>query len=172
MTRFHQIALSFAALAAYIVVSELIPGGGFLDLVAIGLGVILAVIFGPRLHFCARLFITGVLFDFGYEMCLVGRTSEPGLNGYTAGLALFYFGLFVPMPLCVLLRLWQPRVAVTLAMVSLPICLGLALLAAGTEEYLFVQRYHVTGAGTTKRWTVSNHWLSYDAERQQLHGSD
>ena len=36
----------------------------------------------------------------------------------------------------------------------------------------FIQKHGETGIGPTARWTVSSHWLSYDAKTKKLSGSD
>jgi hypothetical protein len=48
----------------------------------------------------------------------------------------------------------------------------MAGVVASVEEQLFIYKYRDTGVGATARWTVSNHWLSYDRDAQRLNGSD
>jgi hypothetical protein len=87
-------------------------------------------------------------------------------------MALFFFGGFAALPFMSLLRLWRRRVAVAIIVAALPASLGLAASVASFEEYRFVQHHCDSGVGPTARWTVSNHWLSYDAKEQKLYGSD
>ena len=118
------------------------------------------------------MFATTFILYFSYGMCLVGRTMEPRFTRYTISMALTFFGLFAVVPTLSLLRLWPQRVAVALVIACLPLSLTTAAVVAGVEEPLFVQKYRDTGVGTTPRWTVSNHWLSYDRETRRLNGSD
>jgi glucan phosphoethanolaminetransferase (alkaline phosphatase superfamily) len=166
------VILTAMVFAGYILLLEQIPAGGLVAMIVVILAALLAVIVGSRLPLIVRLLITGLVFEFGYSMCLVGRTMEPGFTGHTLGMALFMFVLFASLPFLSLIRIWSRRTGLWLLVVALPVSLGIAVLVAAFEEWQFVQRHRTTGIGPTARWTVSNHWLSYDAAQQQLHGSD
>ena len=146
--------------------------GGGVCIIAAAVATICGLVLGQRIPFALRVFITGLFLFFGYGMCLSGRAMAPGLTGYTASMALQAFSLLAALPLLSLLRLWRPRLAISLIAAALPLCFGLAFLTAHIEERLFVQRYHDTGVGPTARWTDSNSWLSYDAQTHRLDGSD
>jgi hypothetical protein len=133
---------------------------------------IVALIRGTRLPLMLRVFITACIFYWAYIACLIGRTMQPGLSGYTVGMALTVFAIYGCWPGLALFRLWRPKIAVGVLCALFPVALALAAVVAGTEEYLFVRKYHDTGVGPTKRWTVSNHWLSYDKDAHRLDGSD
>jgi O-antigen ligase len=161
--------LTAAMLAA---LCEVLPAGGLVLMVAVAVLALTAAVGGTRLPLGLKVFATASLFYFGYAMCLIGRTMEPRLTTSTVGMALYYFGLFAVVPTLSLLRLWRQRVAVALVIVVLPLSLFAAAVVAGVEEHLFIQKYRDTGVGPTPRWTVSNHWLSYDRVAGKLHGSD
>jgi len=109
---------------------------------------------------------------WGYIACLVGRTMEPGLTGYTLEMALTVVVVSGCWPAIALFRLWRRPIAFCLLCAFFPVAFTLAMLVAGTEEYLFVRKYRDTGAGPTARWTVPHHWLAYDKEARRLDGSD
>jgi hypothetical protein len=112
------------------------------------------------------------MFYWAYITCLIGRTMQPGLTRYTIGMALTVFAIYGLWPSVALFRVWRPKIAVGILFTLLPVALALSAAVAGTEEYLFVRKYQDTGVGVTKRWTVSNHWLSYDKDARRLDGSD
>jgi len=141
-------------------------------MLAVAAGTVAALVAGRRLGFPLRLFITGIILEFGYQTCLVGRTMAAGLTSATFTAAFFFFATFAILPCLSLLRLWPSRSGLTLVLGALPLSMTLALSVAFAEELWFVHRYHVTGIGPTARWTVSNHWLRYDAYTQELYGSD
>ncbi|HEX8295512.1 MAG TPA: hypothetical protein VF593_04390 [Chthoniobacteraceae bacterium] len=172
MNVFRQAWLPIVALIGYGAFVQYVPDRGITCLAAVAASTLTALVLGPRLPLTVRLFITGVVFHFGYGMCLAGRTMEPGLTSYTVRMALMFFSLFALLPFLSLARIWRPRLAIPVIAAALPVCLGAAALVASIEERQFVQRHRIAGIGPTARWTVSNHWLSYDAQRQQLNGSD
>jgi hypothetical protein len=133
---------------------------------------IIGLVFGTRLPIFVRTLFTVLIFYFGGTIALVGRTMEPGLTPYTAGMALEFFALFALWPALSLFRIWSGRLRIALVLLVLPISLALAFSAAAAEEYIFVQKYRVSGVGPTPRWTVSNHWLAYYPETGKLDGSD
>jgi glucose dehydrogenase len=170
-TAFHV----YCALVGTVIVvalSEVLPGGGLILIVATAALALTAAIGGTRLPLALRLFATIIIFYFGYSMCLVGRTMEPLLTRYTVSMALASFGLFAVVPSLSLLRLWTRRAALVLVIAVLPLSLVAASVVAGIEERIFAQKHRDTGVGPTPRWTVSNHWLSYDRDTQHLNGSD
>ena len=97
---------------------------------------------------------------------------EPRLTRCTVSMALTCFSGFALMPTLSLLRLWRRSVAVALVIVVLPLSFVAASVVAAIEEQRFVQKHQDTGVGPTPRWTVSNHWLSYDRATGHLNGSD
>lgn len=112
---------------------------------------------GQKLPVFFRALATVLIFAWGYSTCLVGLTMEPGLTSTTIGMAFTFFLMLGIWPGFVLLRLWtRPRGAALLGALF-PAAFLLAALVAGTEEYLFVRKYHDTGVGVTPRWTVHNH---------------
>ncbi len=174
MNAAYQSLVGVLATAALAALSELLPGpgGGLVLMVTVGAVALTAAIGGTRLPLALRVCATTFIIYFGYSMCLVGRTMEPGFTGYTLGMALTCFGLFAAVPGLSLLRIWSPKVALALLVAILPLSLTAAAVVAGLEEHLLVQKYRNTGVGPTPRWTVSNHWLSYDRETRLLNGSD
>jgi hypothetical protein len=172
MNATYQAFFGVLATAVLAALSEILPGGGMFLLVAVAALASVAAIGGTRLPLVLKVWATTFIMYFGYSTCLLGRTMEPGFTGYTVSMALVCFGLLACLPAISLLRLWRPRVAVVLLVTILPLSLTAAALVAGIEERLFVQKYRDTGAGPTPRWTVSNHWLSYDRETHRLNGSD
>ena len=172
MITFRHIVLPIVAVLLFAVFVQFTRIGGVVCIVAMAILTLSGFIFGQRLPFALRVFITGLIIFFGYGMCLSGRAMSPGLTQYTMGMALYVFSLLALMPLLSLVRLWRPRLALLLIAAAFPLCFGLAFLTADVEERLFVRRYHDTGAGPTPRWTDSNSWLSYDAQTERLDGSD
>jgi hypothetical protein len=164
--------LAVAALAGYIVLIDWIPKGGLVDLIIVVAASIAGAVSGRSLPLFVRFLITGLLFDFAYGMCLTGRTMEPGLSRYTVGMAFFCFFIYALGLLLSLLRVWSIRAGLTLLSLAFPVSFAIAALVAGFEERQFMELHRATGIGPTARWTVSNHWLSYDLEKQQLYGSD
>jgi hypothetical protein len=166
-----QIAFGIAATVAVAVIEERLPDGGVtLLIVAAGLTLISAM-GGQRLSLFTRVFATGTTFYLGYVMCLVGRTMEPGFTLYTVQTAFLVFCIYASLPTLALLRIWRGRVRVVIVASVFPVSLAAASAVAGYEEKQFVSE-HPNGIGITKRWTVSNHWLAYDAETKRLNGGD
>lgn len=172
MTSSQNITASLIIALLYFVTLDFVPHGGLIFIIV---GVALLAIGlhrGTQLPLMLRAFITTSIFYWGSSTFLIGRTMEPGLSSYTVGMAFATFCLYGIWPAFALFRLWRSRVAVVLACLLVPVGFALAAAMAGTEEYLFVRKYQNSGIGPTARWTVSMHWLSYDRETQQLHGSD
>jgi hypothetical protein len=167
----HIFAGVLAALALFVAL-EFLPDGDFVIMIGGAFLLLVALLRGARLPLMLRVFITGSLFYWAYIACLIGRTMQPGLTGYTIGRALTMFATFGWWPSLALFRLWRPKIAVALLCSLLPVAFAVAAVVAGAEEYLFVRKYYDTGVGVTKRWTVSNHWLSYDKDARRLDGSD
>lgn len=86
-------------------------------------------------------------------------------------MTLTLFALMASLPALALLRLWNGRTRIALVLAFLPISIAAAFLVAAFEETQFIKN-NASGIGPTPRWTVSNYWLDYDAERRQLTGSD
>ncbi len=166
-----QSALAIGATVALAVLAEVLPHGGFLLLVVVWVLALASGIGGERLPVFVRVFATAATFYLGYVMCLAGRTMEPGFTGYTLQMALVCFGLFAALPTLTLARLWRGRLRGAVVASVFPVSLAAAAAVAAYEEHQFVQR-HRDGVGPTARWTVSDHWLSYDARTQILSGSD
>jgi hypothetical protein len=166
-----QTALGISAMVVLAVLDEQVSDGGITLLVIVAVLAVASAIGGQRLPLFVRVFATGVVFYFGYVMCLVGRTMEPRFTVYTVQMALIAFGLYAALPTLALLRIWRGRVRVAVVASVLPISLAVASGVAAYEEHRFIQE-HRHGIGPTARWTVSNHWLAYDAKTQQLSGSD
>jgi len=172
MTTPRQVVLGVLVAVGLFVSLEFVPDGDLVIMIGGALLLLVALIRGTRLPLMFRVFITACMFYWAYIACLVGRTMQPGFTGYTIGMALTMFAIYGWWPGIVLFRLWRPKFAVSLLCALLPIGLTLAAVVAGTEEYLFIRKYQDTGVGVTKRWTVSNHWLSYDKYAHRLDGSD
>jgi len=172
MTRSRQIISGILAGVALFVALEFVPDGDLVIMIGGALLLLFGLIWGTRLPLMLRVFITACTFYWGYIACLIGRTMQPGLTGYTVGMALSVFVIYGCWPGIALFRLWRPKIAAGLLCALLPVAFTLAAVVAGTEEYLFIRKYHDTGVGVTKRWTVSNHWLSYDKDAHRLDGSD
>jgi hypothetical protein len=172
MTISRQIFAGILVAMILFVALEFVPDGDLVIMIGGALLLLVVLIRGTKLPLMLRVFITACMFYWAYIACLIGRTMQPGLTGYTVGMALTFFVIYGWWPSLTLFRLWRPKIAVALLCSLLPVALALAAFVAGTEEYLFVRKYHDTGAGVTKRWTVSNHWLSYDKDAHRLDGSD
>ncbi len=166
-----EIVIGFLVTLAVAGASEVMPqGGSFLMLVAGGFAT--ANLFGGlRLPFAVRALSTMILFYFGYQICLLGRTTEPGLTRYTIQWMLMAFLLIGLLPSLTLARIWNGKTPILLLTLIFPWSFLAAAGVAEFEEWQFVRK-HASGVGPTARWTVSNHWLSYDAQTKQLHGSD
>ena len=172
MTTSRHILVGVLAGLVFFVALEFVPDGDLVIMIGGALLLLVALIRGTRLPLMLRVFVTACMFYWAYVACLIGRTMQPGLTGYTVGMAFTVFAIYGWWPGIALFRLWRSRTAVGLLCALLPVGLALAAVVAGTEEYLFVRKYHDTGVGVTKRWTVSNHWLSYDKAAHRLDGSD
>jgi hypothetical protein len=159
------------ALALFVAI-EFVPHGDIAFMLFAALLFLVALIRGLRLPLAVRVFATACIFYWAYIACLIGRTMRPGLTAYTLGWVLFMFAFYGWWPAPALFRLWRPMIAIGLLCMLLPVGFALAAVVASAEECLFVLKYKDTGVGTTERWTISNHWLSYDKESQRLDGSD
>jgi len=166
-----QTALGIGATALLVAITEPIRIGGLLMFIAVILLAISSLIAGERLPLFVRVLATGTIYYHAFVMLLIGRTTEPHLSADTITMAIFYFGLFALLPVLALFRVWRKRIAVALAAVVLPVALIAACTVAAYEEKAFV-RQHAEGIGPTGRWTVSHHWLAYNAETQELYGND
>lgn len=129
------------------------------------------VVGGRRLPVYFRVLATGATFYLGFGLCLVGRTMEPSLTSHTFEAALFMFLIYAALPTLALTRVWSGRLKVGIVVGMFPLSLLLACCVASYEELRFI-RDHPDGGGPTPRWTVSHHWLSYDAKTRVLSGSD
>ena len=167
-----QILSGLLATAAIAALSEAVPVGGVAFLVVVVALAIAAFTRGERLPLTVKVLVTASIYYLGYSVCLGGRTMEPRLNAHAVSMALLSFVLFAAAPTISIVRLWRPRVALILMAAILPVSLLTAATVAAVEEHLFIQKYRDTSVGPTPRWTVSNHWLSYDHKTQRLEGSD
>lgn len=167
----HVFAGIFLAVAVFVGL-EFLEHGDLVIMIGCALLLGVALIRGTRLPLMLRVFTTAWIFYWAYIACLLGRTMQPGLTGYTVGMALTVFAIYGCWPGFALFRLWRPKIAVGILCALFPVALTLAAVVAGTEEYLFVRKDHDTGVGVTKRSTVSNHWLSYDRDAHRQDGSD
>ena len=102
----------------------------------------------------------------------VGHTMKPGLTAYTVGMTVQCFGMFALWPALSLLCLWRGRLRTLFIIAVLPVGLAVATVVAAAEEHIFIRMHREAGIGPTDRWTVPNHWLSYNLETGTLHGSD
>ncbi len=166
-----SILLGIVATIALAVVDEWVPDRGLILLAVVAALAIAGALRGRQLPLFLRVFATGATFYFGYAVCLVGRTMEPHLTAYTVQAALICFGLYAALPTLALLRIWKGRLGVALVLSMFPASLAAASMVAAYEEHQFVQK-HLQGVGLTPRWTVSHHWLAYDARTKTLYGSD
>jgi hypothetical protein len=165
------VVLAAALLGGYILLLDYVFPNGVIVIAIVVVAAVFALDGRRQLTLLARLFITGVFFDFAYGMCLIGRTSQPGLNGDAIGTAFIFF-LVSAFPFPTLFCLWPRKIATALVIAAFPVSLALASLVAGFEEQQFVKLHRASGIGPTARWTISQHWLSYDAQEQVLYGSD
>lgn len=149
-----------------------VPDNDILLLAAMAFLTITGFVAGPRLPLYVKVLFTVLIFYFAGLMCLIGRTMAPGLSLYTVSMALVYFGFMALWPSLSLLRIWRGRARAVLVSCVLPAGLFLAHLVAATEEHIFMNIHREAGADVTPRWTVSMHWLAYDAETGVLRGSD
>lgn len=172
MSTFRNLVFPIAALFMFGAVALLAPVGSFVCMLAVAALMVPGLAFGQRLQMPLRVFITGLVFVFAFALCLSGRVMGAGLTHHTLTMAISAFGIFAALPLLSFLRMWPLRLALLLITAALPICLGLALLAAEVEERSFISRYRESGVGPTPRWTDPNSWLSYDAQTRQLTGTD
>lgn len=168
----HFWAGAAGALTLASIIQLLPTGGGLVAMVVVLLLSVAAVVAGRHFPLGWKVFATGVVYFYGFSMCLLGRTMEPGLTAYTSRMALICFGVFALVPGLSLLRLWNRQRAVWLLALLTPASFGLSALTAMAEEKWFVHQHREAGAGPTPRWTVSHHWLSYDAKTGVLDGSD
>ena len=95
-----------------------------------------------------------------------------GVNVHTLTSAMLFFFLFASWPHCVLFRMWRRRAATLWCLMAAPLALVVACVFAGVEEHLFVQKHRAEGADPTPRYTVTMHWMAYDAQSGQLRGAD
>ncbi|MEO7412227.1 MAG: hypothetical protein ABIZ81_02630 [Opitutaceae bacterium] len=171
MTAKQQTASGLAATILFAIAEENLPGGGIPLLVVMAGLAVAAAIWGPRFPLYLRVFVTGATFYLGYVTCLVGRTMEPGFSLHTLSGVFLLFGLYAALPTLTLLRLWRGRLRLAVVASVFPVSLAIASAVAAYEENQFIEQ-HRDGIGPTARWTVSNHWLAYDAKTQHLWGSD
>jgi hypothetical protein len=171
MSSRSQIMLGAAVVLVAAWVSEFVPAGGLIWMLLTAILTLTLLVRGRRLSLTFRVLATGFTFYYAYQMCLMGRTMEPGLSAYTFKMALLHFALFAALPTVALVRGWQGRARVLVCSLILPVAFIGACLVAAFEESQFIAQ-HSSGAGPTPRWTVPHHWLSYDAANGQLHGSD
>lgn len=170
--RNHPIITSLVVGLAASAVIQAVPDEGISLLVTMALLTFTSLIGGRRLPLFVRSLFTVLIFYFATASCLVGRTMEPGLTTKTVVMAITCFGIVALWPALSLLRLWQGRLLLLFAVLVLPVGFFIACIVAGAEEYIFVRIHQDEGVGHTARWTVSNHWLSYNAETKLLNGSD
>jgi hypothetical protein len=166
-----HVSLGIVATLMLVLVDEGIVDGGMTLLVVVAALALASLIGGRRLPLFIRVFATGATFYLGYAMCLVGRTMQPQFTISTVLMALMMFGLMAALPTLALLRIWKGRLRVVIVASVFPVTLAVASTVAGYEEHQFI-RQHWHGVGPTARWTVSNHWLAYDAEEKKLRGGD
>jgi hypothetical protein len=172
MKKVRQIGVGMIVGVTLATVFELVPDHGISALIGMAIVALVGLACGQRLPLLVRVMFTVLIFYFGATMALVGRTMEPGLTRYTFGWALNCFAIMALWPALALLRLWAGRLRVALLIAVLPTSLAVAFAVAGIEEASFIQKHKENGVGPTARWTVSNHWLSYNAETGKLDGSD
>jgi len=172
MTPTRKAIAGIAVALAFFVALEFAPYGDFVFMILGALSLFIVAVRKTHLPLMLRVFITTCIFYWGFSACITGRTMQPGLTRFTAGMALSYFGFLGLWPGIALFKLWHRRIAIGLLCALLPVSFALAVALAGTEEYLFVRKYRDTGVGPTARWTVSMHWLAYDRETRRLGGSD
>lgn len=171
MSRKAELAWGIFGTLVLMAICELLPINGMLLLFLVATLSLASVLAGHVLPLFLRTFTTGSVVYLGYVMCLVGRTMGPGFTRDTAEMAMVWYGIFAALPNLALLRIWKgwPRIIIVAG--ALPLGLLLACTVAGYEEASFVKQ-HPYGIGPTKRRTVSQHWLAYDAETKKLSGSD
>src|SRR3954469_5405787 len=145
-----QATLGIGVTVALVVMDELLADGGMLLLITAAGLALASGIGGERLPLFVRVFATGTAFYFGYDMCLVGRTMEPGFTSYTVKMAFLLFCLYASLPTLALLRIWRGRIRVALALSVFPISLAVASTVAAYEEKQFIEQ-HPNGIGTTSR---------------------
>jgi hypothetical protein len=75
-----QAALGIGVTVALAVIAELLPDGGAMLLIVIAGLTLVSAVGGLRLPLFVRVFATSTTFNFGYQMCLLGRTTEPHLT--------------------------------------------------------------------------------------------
>ena len=172
MSTFRKLFVPIAALFVLAGVSVFTRAGGFLYFLSATALMVPALSFGRRLQQPFRVFITGVVFILGFELCLSARVMGAGLTHYTFGMAISAFTWFAALLVLPFLRMWPLRSALLLIVAALPVCLGLALVTAEIEERTFIYRHGDSGIGPTPRWTDRNSWLSYDPHTQRLSGAD
>jgi hypothetical protein len=126
--------------------------------------------FMKYIRWTLRLTITPVVVWWYWGTAIVGQTMQPDLPFGTALPYCMFLGF--PFAVVVLMPLWGIRPGFKAAAWMIPVLTVTAFVAASAEERLFVSRYSKTGIGPTSRWTVSNHWLAYDADKQRLYGAD
>lgn len=167
-----QISGGVIAGIALAIILETVPYNGISTLIGMVIVTVVGLSAGRSLSLLVRTLFTVSIYYFGATTALVGRTTAPGLTLYTLGWALYCFLLIGLAPALALLQLWVGRPRAVLLGAVLPTSLILAFSLAWVEEAMFVQKHKKLGIGPTARWTVSNHWLSYDAATGKLDGSD
>ena len=166
-----QLILGTTIVAIAAVVTEFVPAGGPIWMLFTAVLVLVVVVAGRSLPLMFRVVATGFTFYLAYQMCLIGRTMEPFLSAYTFRMALLHFGIFAALPTMALVRAWQGRPRVLVCSLMLPVAFVCACCVAAFEESRFIAQ-HSSGVGPTARWTISHHWLAYDASTSRLYGSD
>lgn len=166
-----QTGLGLGAVLAFVAWRESTTGQPWVVLAVVYTLAAAAAIAGARLPLWVRILATGTTAYLAYGLCLMGRTMEPHITLRGLLMAFLAFAWCALVPTLALLRAWRGRVRVLVVGLMFPVALALAFAVAAYEESLFV-RQHPRGVGPTARWTVPDHWLSYDAERGVLSGSD
>lgn len=166
-----QTGLGLGAVLAFVAWRESTTGQAWVVLVVVYSLAVAAAVGGARLPLLVRVLASGATAYLAYGLCLMGRTMEPHFTVRGFGMAFLAFAWCAMVPTLALLRAWRGRVRVFVVGMMFPLALALACAVAEYEERLFV-RHHPRGVGPTARWTVPDHWLSYDAESGVLAGSD
>lgn len=166
-----QFILGAAVVLVAAVVAEFVPASGLMWALCTAILALTVAIRGRGLSLTFRVVATGFTFYYAYHMCLMGRTMEPSLSAFTMRMALLHGVFFAALPTVALLSGWQGRARVLVCSLLLPVAFTGACSVAAFEEARFMAQ-HSSGVGPTPRWTVPNHWLSYDSSTGQLHGSD
>ena len=166
-----QIVLAVFTVIGVIALDATRHDGGLALLAFVGALAVACAVWGKRLPVYFRVLATGATLYLGYGLCLAGRTMEPGLTPHTFQMAMFLFLIYASLPTLALLRVWRGKLRIGIIAGMFPASMLLAMCVASYEELRFI-RDHPNGSGPTPRWTISQHWLSYDAQTRVLSGSD